>query len=232
MEDVCYVTCEKTKIRCVLQYLGDGWLGKAKHRVEGAIYRYENDGTDHYEKIKDIPAKKILAKIDGSWMSQIYYTLTGSSVRPPSCHSPLPAHPLTPLQQDRHLLIDLSPLHPVPKLTPPSDLQASNESRMVWKAVTDAINRKDYGEATRLKVEVEERQRQLAKERESRGEIWRSQWFEDMEEGHLGRPRLREVGRGVLEGVEGGDWKLPVVEEEAGKDVPAAGEAPKANGTV
>lgn len=80
VEDICFVTCEKTKMRCILQYLGDGWLGRAKHRVEGVIYRYEGTEEDHYERIKDVPSKKILAKIDGSWMTQIYYTLTGSSV--------------------------------------------------------------------------------------------------------------------------------------------------------
>ena len=79
VEDVSYVTCPQSKIRCILQYLGDGWLGKAKHRVEGVIYRYD-DVTEKTERIRDVPVKSIIAKIDGSWVSQVYYTLTGSKV--------------------------------------------------------------------------------------------------------------------------------------------------------
>lgn len=67
-------------MRCILQYLGDSWwLGKPKHQVEGVIYRY-NDATEDLERIKDVPADTIIAKIDGSWMNQLYYTLTGSKV--------------------------------------------------------------------------------------------------------------------------------------------------------
>jgi hypothetical protein len=78
VEDVCYVTCQKTKLKAILQYLGDSWLGKAKHRVEGVIYEYVEG--DDIERIKDVPSKSIRARIEGSWMSQLYYTLPGSSV--------------------------------------------------------------------------------------------------------------------------------------------------------
>ena len=79
VEDICYVTCPKTKLKAVLQYLGDSWIGKAKHKVEGVIYQYiqEDDGI---QKIKDVPSKLVLAKIEGSWMSQLYYTVPGSNV--------------------------------------------------------------------------------------------------------------------------------------------------------
>ena len=83
VEDVSYVTCSKTKIRCVLQYLGDGWLGKAKHRVEGVVYRYDKD-TENLEGLKGIPPKAVIARIDGSWMSQLHYTLAGSKVPSPT----------------------------------------------------------------------------------------------------------------------------------------------------
>lgn len=81
VEDVCYISCAKNKMRCILQYIGDSWIGKAKHRVEGIIYRTETPEDEAAERIKDISSKKILAKIEGSWQGQLYYTLTGSSVR-------------------------------------------------------------------------------------------------------------------------------------------------------
>ncbi len=111
VEDCCYVTCPKTKLKCILQYLGDSWIGKAKHRVEGVIYHYE-EGDDDIERIKDVPSKLIKAKIEGSWISQVYYTLTGSS--------------------EKHLLIDLDPLFPTQKNCPPEELQLPNESRKMW----------------------------------------------------------------------------------------------------
>jgi len=79
VEDISFMTCSKNKIRCILQYIGDSWLGKPKHRVEGVIYRY-NDATEDLERIKDVPTKAILAKIVGSWMNQLYYTIVDSKV--------------------------------------------------------------------------------------------------------------------------------------------------------
>lgn len=66
-------------MKAVLQYLGDSWIGKAKHKVEGVVYQctQEDDGI---QKIKDVPSKLVLAKIEGSWMSQLYYTVPGSNV--------------------------------------------------------------------------------------------------------------------------------------------------------
>lgn len=73
------MTCPKTKLKAILHYLGDSWLGKAKHRVEGIVYEYGGE-EDNITKIKDVPPKAVRAKIEGSWMTQTYYTLPGSSV--------------------------------------------------------------------------------------------------------------------------------------------------------
>lgn len=73
------MTCPKTKLKVILQYLGDSWLGKAKHRVEGVVYEY-NGEEDGITRLKDVPSKAIRAKIEGSWMNQLYYILPGSTV--------------------------------------------------------------------------------------------------------------------------------------------------------
>lgn len=73
------MTCPKTGLKAILQYLGDSWLGKAKHRVEGVVYEYGGE-EDGITRIKDVPSKVVRARIEGSWMTQIYYTLPGSTV--------------------------------------------------------------------------------------------------------------------------------------------------------
>ncbi|KAI5806256.1 hypothetical protein EDC01DRAFT_639311 [Geopyxis carbonaria] len=187
VEDFCFITCRKNKIRCILQYLGDSWIGKAKHRVEGVIYRYDNDEEAEYEQIKKVPAKKILAKIDGSWISKLYYTLTGSS--------------------EKHVLIDLDPLLPIQKECPPREVQLPNESRRMWEGVSEAIHAKDYSRATQLKCDIEERQREKAAARVEKKTEWKPRFFEDMSE-RIGQPHLSEAGKEALKGLNAGDYKL------------------------
>lgn len=78
--DTCAVTCPKTRIKVILHYLEEGWLGKTQNKVHGVIYTYDPD-TDNLSRIKDVPEKDILARVDGCWHDKIYYTLAGSKVR-------------------------------------------------------------------------------------------------------------------------------------------------------
>jgi hypothetical protein len=73
---------------------------------------------------------------------------------------------------EKILLIDLNPLLPVPKTIPPVEAQCRNESRRFWDGVTKAIVNKQYGLATTLKQELEEKQRDKAKERKDKGKEW------------------------------------------------------------
>lgn len=81
VSDVCYITCQETRMKCILHYLEDGWIGKAKHRVEGVIYDMsDDDENENFTKVKDVPKSRVRANIEGSWVSQIYYTIPGSNV--------------------------------------------------------------------------------------------------------------------------------------------------------
>ena len=80
--DTCFITCPVSRIKVILQYLEEGWLGKNQNRVQGAIYRYDPE-KDHITRVKDISEKDMLAKIDGCWYDRIHYTLAGSKVPPP-----------------------------------------------------------------------------------------------------------------------------------------------------
>lgn len=93
------------------------------------------------------------------------------------------------------------------KIVPPEKDQLPNESRRFWAEVTQAIVTKQYSQATKLKQELEERQRDKAAERESRNEEWKPRFFTEPLKPE-GRPELTEEGRLALKGLQAGDFHL------------------------
>ena len=81
--DSCFVTCRKTKTKVILHYLEESWLGKTQNKVNGVVFTYDPE-NDNKTRIKDVPEKDVLARLEGSWHDQIYYTLQGSKVKVPS----------------------------------------------------------------------------------------------------------------------------------------------------
>lgn len=63
----------------ILHYLEESWLGKTQNKVNGVIFTYDPE-QDNRTRIKDVPEKDILGKIEGCWHDQIYYTLSKSKV--------------------------------------------------------------------------------------------------------------------------------------------------------
>ncbi|KAJ5692089.1 Oxysterol-binding protein-like protein 1 [Penicillium macrosclerotiorum] len=186
VSDACYMTCPKTRIKAILQYMEEGWIGRSQHRLEGVVFRYDPD-DDNITKVKDVAESDVLARISGSWHGKIYYTPIGS--------------------KEPRLLIDITPLFPVDKILPPVDKQLSNESLKFWGQVTNAIVDKQFTEATRIKQEIEERQRQKAAERKEQAEEWKPRFFIGAVT-PLGRPELTEEGRKALEGVRTREYAL------------------------
>lgn len=186
MVDTCYVICPKTRIKVILQYLEEGWLGRAQNRVEGVIFRYDPD-NDNRTKISDVPDGDILARISGSWQERIYYTLAGS--------------------KEPQLLIDITPLFPASKIVPPEEDQLPNESRRFWSEVTAAILEKRYSQATKLKQDLEERQRKEAAARRERNEEWVPRFFTGVVT-PPGKPELTEEGKKILRMMHEGNFKL------------------------
>jgi hypothetical protein len=62
-------------------------------------------------------------------------------------------------------LVDLSTLFVVPKQVRPLQRQLPNESRKLWDAVTTRLLSKEFGEATKAKLAIEQKQRDEAGER-------------------------------------------------------------------
>ncbi|CAI7668133.1 unnamed protein product [Penicillium bialowiezense] len=184
--DTCYVTCPKTGLKAILQYMEEGWIGRTQNKMEGVIFRYNAD-KDTVTRMKDVPEKDIVARITGSWHGKIYFTPAGS--------------------KDSSLLIDITPLFPVTKELPPAEEQLSNESLKFWSEVTDAIVAKQFSQATKLKQDIEERQRQRAAERTEKGTEWSPRFFTGAVT-PLGKPELTEEGQKVLEGIRGDKFAL------------------------
>lgn len=200
--DVCFVTCPKTRIKVILHYLEEGWLGKSQNRVQGVMFQYDPD-NDKYTRIKDVPQKDILANIDGCWQEQIYYSIPSTPA--------VKKKDETETSSKKHMLVDLTPLLPVPKTIPPEEDQLPIESRRFWKDVTSAILSKQYAEATRVKQDLEQRQRDKTEERKARNEEWKPRFFT----GAVipkGRPHLSDEGKAALRGLQEGNYKL----EQAG----------------
>lgn len=189
VSDVCYITCPRTKIKVILHYLEEGWIGRAQNKVVGVIFRYDPDKDDK-TRIKDVPEKDILARIDGSWQDKVFYTLTPQQLKSTASKS-------SSAKPEPTLLIDVNPLFPIPKIVPPESAQATNESRRFWSAVTSAIHAKQFAHATTLKQNLEERQRTKAAERKEKGVEWKPRFFTGAVT-PLGKPELTEEGRAVL----------------------------------
>lgn len=79
--DQCYITCTKTKIKTILHYIEESWLGKTQNKVEGVIFRYDPENDDKM-RIRDVPEKDVLARITGNWKEKLYFSLGAKSVRP------------------------------------------------------------------------------------------------------------------------------------------------------
>lgn len=77
--DTCFITCPKNRMKVILQYLEESWLGKAQNRVLGIIFTYDPE-DDGKTRIKDVPEKDVLARLDGCWQDQVFYTLPSSKV--------------------------------------------------------------------------------------------------------------------------------------------------------
>jgi hypothetical protein len=148
--------CPKTRLKVILEYLEEGWLGRAQNKVQGVIFNYDPE-NDTKTKIKEVSESEIVGRVEGCWMDKVYYTLGSQPFAKNS---------------EKILLLDLNPLYPVPKTVPPMEQQLPNESRKFWNGVTQAILNKQYGLATQLKQELEERQRKKAAERKEKDVEW------------------------------------------------------------
>lgn len=107
ISDCSYMICPKTKIKAIIEYKEEKWIGKPRFEVRGSIFRYD-PANDSILKLKQVPPADVLATIEGSWRSQIHVIYPDGSKRE---------------------LIDLTKLEVIPKLVKPIVEQEEMESR-------------------------------------------------------------------------------------------------------
>lgn len=155
------------------------------------IHTVHEGDTIHEEwtKVKHVPANRVVAAFDGSWRGQIRWRRVGGGSYPnalsSSASSPSPSHEHLPMSSipshassradvahsdtDYTTLIDLSKVLPIPKDVRPLEKQLPHESGKLWESVTSNLLKKEFSEATREKVAIEQKQRDVAAERKRKG---------------------------------------------------------------
>lgn len=175
------------------------WLGRAHFLVEGVIHTvFESDANRcaDWTKVKHVPKDRVVAVFDGTWRGAIRWKRVGPGSYPPTDHttavtrstssSPSPSHAQLPTPSIKEAsyskadfgtaadgewlpLIDLSALSVMPKTVRPLEKQHPRESRKLWETVTENLTKKEFSEATKEKVTIEQRQRDEAAERKRKG---------------------------------------------------------------
>ncbi|KAK3115424.1 hypothetical protein LTR53_005226 [Teratosphaeriaceae sp. CCFEE 6253] len=183
--DTCFITCEKTGIKVILEYMEEGYFGKTQNKVIGVIYKCDvtKDRTTRIKDVKD----DILARVDGTWTDKVYCSLGSADFKKVA-------------DKDKILLVDVNPMRPVAKTCPPQADQLPNESQKFWAVVTESIVTKQFTNATTIKQELEEKQRQRAAERKAAGHEWAPRFFTAVTEAD-GKPDLSEEGRKAMQGL-------------------------------
>lgn len=79
VSDTAYITCPKTKLKAILSYVEEGWLGRTTNKVEGVIFRYDPENDDK-TRIQEVPEGDILARLSGPWREKVVFTLGSTPV--------------------------------------------------------------------------------------------------------------------------------------------------------
>lgn len=215
VSEMAYITCPDTKIKAILHYVEEGWLGRTTNKIDGVIFKYDPE-NDNKTRVQDVPDEDVLARLSGPWKERVVFSL---GPRPMVCLLPLEplpestnaansvCHQKSVPPEEQHVIIDILPLNVAPKVLPPKESMLPHESLRLWGGVTDAILSKQFSKATELKVALEEAQREKARKREQNNETWKPVFFEHSV-GNGGKPDLTEKGKQVLERAQKGDWNL------------------------
>ncbi|WWD21789.1 hypothetical protein CI109_106277 [Kwoniella shandongensis] len=184
ISDQIQITCREgeksnTKYRALIDYKDESWIGKPRFLLDGVVYKYTVGDAEQegWTKPKQVPSDKVAIHIEGNWMKQIRYRYKGS--------------------KEWKTLLDLDLLALIPKDVRPLSQQDEQESRRLWDPVTQQLLSKNWGEATKHKQIIEQKQRDRAAERKAKGEEHQSRYFEPNYES--GKPILTEAGKKAIE---------------------------------
>ncbi|KAJ7098250.1 hypothetical protein C8R44DRAFT_356962 [Mycena epipterygia] len=208
------------RFRAIIEYKEESWLGRAHFLLEGVIHTVVEGETQHNEwtKVKHVPQNRVVAVFDGSWRNRIRWRRVGVNsypdTTPSSYSSPSPSHTSLPTptipsaassrmdissskEEEYRTLMDLSTLEVLPKSVRPLERQLPHESRRLWESVTTRLLKKEFSDATKEKIGIEQRQRDEAADRKRKGVEFVPRYFEkDMDAGYAA---LTPAGRQAVE---------------------------------
>ncbi|CAG8654756.1 6888_t:CDS:2, partial [Paraglomus occultum] len=173
--EACIVTCPKTKLKAILEYKEERWLGKPRFAIEGKIFKYDPENDD-IKKLKSVDEEAVLCEVYGSWRGEVHAKIRRTN--------------------ETRLVLNMEAIDPIPKIVKPIAEQGPLESRKVWQNVTSAILSKDYSHATKEKQLVEERQRQKAAAAKAKKEEFEPAFFKLPVVN--GQPQLKDDGIQML----------------------------------
>lgn len=112
------------------------------------------------------PNNEPFLNIDGEWNGVMHYK------EPPN-------------NSDKQIFVDTTSLPVIKKKVEPVSVQESFESRNVWKEVTRALKLQDITTATAAKSFIEQRQRDLLRDRTEKGAKWKTRYFSACDDGWI-----------------------------------------------
>lgn len=185
MTDSTIITCTGSKsgehLRAIIEYKDESWYGRPQFLLEGCVHTYDPDSPkkewEGWTKVKHVPAKAVVATFEGSWRKKVEWRAAG--------------------EKGSNVLIDIDALSVVPKSVRPVSEQLPDESRKLWDGVTSNLLSKNFGEATKIKQAIEQRQRDIAAQRKAKNEEFVPTYFEaDISSG---KPALTAAGRQAVQ---------------------------------
>lgn len=167
------------RMKAITEYKDESWLGKPKFALEGLVFAYDPNKPEEvgWNKLKSVPTERVVAQYEGAWRKQIKWKRKG--------------------EKDWRVLIDMDALDLVPKDVRPLTDQHEHESRNLWNGVTQHINNKNWGEATKEKQVIEQKQRDDAASLKREGKEHIPRFFlPDIADG---KPQLSTEGKKAVQ---------------------------------
>jgi hypothetical protein len=74
VSEFAYISCPKTKIKAILHYVEEGWLGRTTNKIDGVVFKYDPENDDKL-RVQDVPDEDVLARLSGPWKEKVMFTL-------------------------------------------------------------------------------------------------------------------------------------------------------------
>lgn len=84
VSEMAYITCPETKIKAILHYVDEGWLGRTTNKIDGVVFRYDPE-NDNKTRVQDVPDEDILIRLSGPWREKVFFTIGSIPVVSLSC---------------------------------------------------------------------------------------------------------------------------------------------------